>query len=398
MTLQLVPPPPPPWPDPIGQTPLRSWRRSASGRSGTDPWLTGAALALALVGAVLIYSATRSGQAGGSSSRAYLYRHLANVALAVGLGGLAARADSLRLRLLGPTLYGAGILGLIAVALFGATINGAHAWLQLPGGLQVQPAEFAKLGVIVGLAVWFADRTVNRALDGPPTALDVGVALAGCAVPLALIMTQPDLGSAMVVAVAAFGVLLAAGVRARWLIGLMVLAVLIAVLSVRAGLLADYQLARFTSFTDPGRDVQGVAYNVHQARIAVANGGLLGRGLFAGPQTAGGYVPEQQTDFVFSAAGEQFGFLGSLVLVLLFALLLWRALRIAASAEVSGRLVAVGVVCWFAAQVFENIGMNVGLTPVTGLPLPFVSYGGSSMFAAAVAVGLLQAAGRATVR
>jgi rod shape determining protein RodA len=160
------------------------------------------------------------------------------------------------------------------------------------------------------------------------------------------------------------------------------------------GLLADYQLARFKSFTDPMHDPQGAAYNINQAHIAIANGGLFGTGLFNGPQTNGGYVPEQRTDFVFSVMGEEFGLVGGAVLILLFALLCWRGLVIARTADRTGQLVAVGIVCWFAFQAFQNIGMNLGLTPVTGLPLPFVSYGGSSMFAQGLAIGLLQAVRR----
>jgi len=140
--------------------------------------------------------------------------------------------------------------------------------------------------------------------------------------------------------------------------------------------------------------VQGAAYNVTQAHIAISNGGLFGTGLFRGPQTSGGFVPEQQTDFVFSVAGEEFGLLGGGIVIGLFAVVCWRGLRIARAADPAGRLVAVGVVCWLAFQAFQNIGMNLGLTPVTGLPLPFVSYGGSSMFAQGLAIGLLQAVRR----
>jgi rod shape determining protein RodA len=201
----------------------------------------------------------------------------------------------------------------------------------------------------------------------------------------------------MVLAAAAFGVLITAGARARWTIGLLVLTVVVAIVAVKAGLLADYQLARFTSFTDPTHDPQGAAYNVNQAHIAIANGGMFGTGLFDGPQTNGGFVPEQQTDFVFSVAGEEFGLVGGSVIIALFALLCWRGLRIARQADRGGQLVAVGVVCWFAFQAFQNIGMNLGLTPVTGLPLPFVSYGGSSMFAQGLAIGVLEAVRRRTL-
>jgi len=168
---------------------------------------------------------------------------------------------------------------------------------------------------------------------------------ASMAVPLALIMLQPDLGSAMVLGAVTFGVLIAAGARGRWTLGLLLLAVLGAVLVVKGGYLASYQLERFTSFTNPTHDVQGAAYNVTQAHIAIAHGGLFGTGLFHGPQTNGGFVPEQQTDFVFSVAGEEFGLVGGSVIVALFGLLCWRGLKIAKNAEPAGQLIAVGVVC-----------------------------------------------------
>jgi rod shape determining protein RodA len=210
-------------------------------------------------------------------------------------------------------------------------------------------------------------------------------------------MLQPDLGSAMVLCCAVFGLLVVAGVRARWTIGLLLIGVLAAVLAVKGGVLHGYQLDRFRSFTNPHADVQGAAYNVTQAHIAIAGGGLFGTGLFHGPQTNGGYVPEQRTDFIFSVAGEELGLLGGALIIALFALLCWRGLRIARAADPAGRLLAVGIVCWFAFQAFQNIGMNLGLTPVTGVPLPFVSYGGSSMFAQGLAIGLLQAVHRRTL-
>jgi rod shape determining protein RodA len=230
--------------------------------------------------------------------------------------------------------------------------------------------------------------------DAPPPTRDVLLALALVAVPLGLIMLQPDLGSAMVLGCAVFGVLVMAGVRTRWTVGLLVCGVVGAIMAVKLGVLHEYQLARFTSFRNPNRDPLGAAYNYNQAHIAIANGGLFGKGLFSGPQTNAGFVPEQQTDFIFSVAGEEVGLVGAGVIIVLFGLLCWRGLRIARSAEQAGRLVAVGVVCWFAFQAFQNIGMNLGLTPVTGVPLPFVSYGGSSMFAQAIAIGLLQAVHR----
>lgn len=382
---------PPSWARLPGPGP-RSRRRPAGTRVGPDWVLAGAALILATIGALLVWSATRTaGLAHGGNGRGYLYRHLFNMVIGVVLAVCAARMDARLMRLFGPVVYVGSFLGLIAVLLIGTTINGAHAWIEIGGGLEVQPAEYAKLGLVVGLAVLFAQRGIGRRDDVHPRGRVVLEAIALTAAPLALIMAQPDLGSAMVLAAAAFGVLVAAGVRARWTIGLTVLGAAGAVLAIRAGVLAQYQVARFINFTHPFADLQGTGYNVLQARIAIAHGGWFGQGLFHGAQTSQGIVPEQQTDFVFSAAGEQFGFLGSALIVVLFAVLLWRAFGIAADADVAGRLVASGVICWFAFQIFENIGMNLGMTPVTGLPLPFVSYGGSSMFAGALAIGLLQA-------
>jgi rod shape determining protein RodA len=164
-----------------------------------------------------------------------------------------------------------------------------------------------------------------------------------------------------------------------------------AVAAVAAGWLKDYQLDRFLAFTNPELDPRGAGYNVEQARIAVGNGGLFGQGLFDGSQTRSGFVPEQHTDFVFTVAGEELGLVGAGVLIALLGVVLWRALLIAARTDdVFGRVAAAGIACWFGFQAFQNIGMCLGIMPVTGVPLPFVSYGGSSMFAGMLAVGLLQ--------
>jgi rod shape determining protein RodA len=354
---------------------------------GYDVPLAGLALVLSLVGAVLVWAATRE-----TSGASFLYRHLLNLLIAVALMIGASRLNARLLRLFGPVVYLASFLGLLLVIPAGTTVNGAKAWIRLGGGFELQPSEFMKLGLVVGLAVLFTRRDSEGAAAPPGRDVLIGLGLA--AVPLALIMLQPDLGSAMVLGCAVLGVLVMAGVRARWTIGLLAVGVLGAVLAIKGGILHDYQLARFTSFVNPNHDPLGAAYNYNQAHIAIAHGGLFGTGLFHGPQTNSGYVPEQQTDFIFSVAGEEFGLIGAGLLIVLFGLLCWRGLRIARDADPAGRLVAVGVVCWFAFQAFQNIGMNLGLTPVTGVPLPFVSYGGSSMFAQAIAIGLLQAVHR----
>ncbi|MDQ1717470.1 MAG: rod shape determining protein RodA [Pseudonocardiales bacterium] len=347
---------------------------------------------LCVVGAVLVWSATRTRLAdSGGNPQTYLAKHLLNTALGAVLLFCAARVDSRLLRLIGPLLYVASILGLLAVFVIGSTINGAHAWIVIGGGFEIQPAEFAKLGLIAALAVLFGQRADRRPPGQPPATRELALALGLAVVPLGLIMMQPDLGSALVVSAATFGVLITAGVRARWLAGLLCLGALGALVAIKSGVLADYQLARFAAFTNPAKDPQGVAYNINQAHIAIAHGGIFGQGLFHGAQTRGAFVPEQQTDFVFSVAGEELGFLGSAAIIALFGVILWRGLRIARAATGTARLMAAGIVCWIGFQTFQNIGMNLGLTPVTGLPLPFVSYGGSSMFAQGLAIGLLQA-------
>jgi rod shape determining protein RodA len=271
----------------------------------------------------------------------------------------------------------------------GTTVNGSHSWLMI-GGLSVQPAEFAKLGVIVGMALVLAERAEGRLRDHLSDS-DLVPALMIAALPAVLILLQPDLGTAMVLIAVVFGVLALAGAPKRWLVGLVALGAAAVYVAISMGVLAQYQLLRFSAFTDPSLDPRGAGYNTIQARVAIGNGGVFGEGLFQGSQTQAGFVPEQHTDFVFTVAGEELGLVGAATIIVLFAVLLWRALRIARNAEdIFGRLAAVGVACWFGFQAFQNIGMCLGIMPVTGVPLPFVSYGGTSMFASLAAVGLLQ--------
>jgi rod shape determining protein RodA len=195
----------------------------------------------------------------------------------------------------------------------------------------------------------------------------------------------------LVLSATVFGVLAVAGAPRRWLLALLVGGVGAAVLAVAGHVLKPYQLDRFLAFTNPGLDPRGAGYNTEQARIAIGNGGLFGKGLFHGSQTTSGFVPEQHTDFVFTVAGEELGLIGAALLIGLLALVIWRALSIAQHTDDRfGRVAAAGIACWFGFQAFQNIGMCLGIMPVTGVPLPFVSYGGSSMFAGLLAIGLLQ--------
>jgi rod shape determining protein RodA len=348
-----------------------------------------AVLALCAFGAALVWSATRQAALdSGGDPTAFLKKHCLNVAIGLVLAVVASVFDYRMLRAYAPALYLLSLAGLVAVlSPLGSTINGSHSWIVLPAGFSIQPSELAKVALVVGMAMLLSEK---RDAEDTPRDVDVVMTLAFAAVPLALVMLQPDLGTALVVSAIVLGVVAVSGAPLRWVVGLVVGAALIAVVAVQSGLLKDYQLDRFRAFYDPTADPKGAGYNVRQAQIAIGSGGLDGQGLFHGAQTQGKFVPAQQTDFIFTVAGEELGFVGAAMIVALLGLVLWRAGRIAMRAEdLFGRLVATGVVCWFAFQSFENIGMTLGIMPVTGVPLPFVSYGGSSMFANMLAVGLL---------
>jgi rod shape determining protein RodA len=349
-----------------------------------------AVFGLCAYGGALVWSATREAalQSGGDPT-AFVKKHCLNVAIGLVLGVVASVFDYRMLRAYAPVLYLLSIGGLVAVlSPLGSTINGSHSWIVLPAGFSIQPSELAKVALVVGMAMLLSEK---RDAEDTPRDVDVVMTLAFAAAPLALVMLQPDLGTALVVSAIVLGVVAVSGAPLRWVVGLVLGAALIAFVAVQAGLLKDYQLDRFRAFYDPTADPKGVGYNVRQAQIAIGSGGFHGQGLFHGAQTQGRFVPAQQTDFIFTVAGEELGFVGAGVLVLLLGVVLWRAGRIAMKAEdLFGRLLATGVLCWFAFQSFENIGMTLGIMPVTGVPLVFVSYGGSSMFANMLAVGLLE--------
>ncbi|QDY76719.1 rod shape-determining protein RodA [Streptomyces qinzhouensis] len=351
-----------------------------------------AALALSGIGSLLVWSATRNRTELNQGDPYYfLFRHILNTgigfALMIGTIWLGHRT----LRGAVPVLYGISVaLILLVLTPLGATINGAHAWLVIGGGFTVQPSEFVKITIILGMAMLLAAR-VDAGDMAHPDHRTVAKSLVLAVVPMLIIMRMPDLGSVMVMVVIVLGVLLASGAPNRWILGLIGGGVGGAVLVAALGLLDEYQINRFAAFANPELDPAGVGYNTNQARIAIGSGGLMGTGLFKGSQTTGQFVPEQQTDFVFTVAGEELGFIGAALILVLLGVVLWRACRIAReTTELYGTVVAAGIIAWFAFQSFENIGMTLGIMPVAGLPLPFVSYGGSSMFAVWVAIGLLQ--------
>lgn len=349
-------------------------------------------LALSAVGTALVWSATRNrDDLTGGDPYYFVMRHAIFTTVGIALMAATIWVGHRTLRGAVPLLYGLSLV-LVATVLspLGTTINGSRAWLDLGGGFTVQPAEFTKITIILGMAMILAAR-VDAGDREYPDHRTVVQALGMAAAPIGIVVLMPDLGSAMVLTTIVLGVLLASGAAGRWVLGLVLAGVGGAALVVSLGMLDEYQVNRFAAFANPALDPAGVGYNTNQARIAIGSGGATGKGLGEGSQTTGQFVPEQQTDFIFTVAGEELGFVGAGLILLLIGVLLWRACRIARGAsDLYGTIVAAGVVAWFAFQAFENIGMTLGIMPVAGLPLPFVSYGGSSMFAVWIAVGLLQ--------
>ena len=357
----------------------------------SDPVINIAVLALSIIGIILVYAATRDWFAANNQDpEYYLKRQLINVVIGIALAYGATLVDYRVLRAYTPILWGIGVLGLTAVLIpgLGSVVNGARSWISLPGGFQIQPAELAKLTIIVGMALILAEREAG---EKGPSDRQVLYSLVVAAVPILLIVLQPDLGTVLIISAAVLSIIAISGARLRWVIGLLVVGVSGAYIAVASGEVSDYQLNRLRSFIDPYADPQASGYQLRQARITIGSGGLLGKGLFDGPQTNGRFVPEQQTDFIFTVSGEELGFLGSSFILLLYATILMRGFAIAKRTnDLFGRLVTMGVVAWFSFQIFQNIGMTMGLMPMTGVPLPFLSYGGSSMFANMIAIGLLQ--------
>ncbi|MDA0638651.1 rod shape-determining protein RodA [Nonomuraea sp. MCN248] len=346
-----------------------------------------AVLALVVIGSLLVWSSTRTWAPG---STGLLWKHLLNQVIGLALCGAVAMTDYRAVRAYAPMVFLVSLIGLgLVLSPLGATINGSHSWILLGGGFAVQPSEFAKVGLVLVTAMLLAQPAEGT---DRPRGLDVLLALVAAGITLVLVMLQPDLGTALVLAAVTAAALIIAGVRKR----LIVLLTLVGAAGIFCvfffEMLEPYQVARFTAFVDPSVDPRGVGYNSTQSLIAIGSGQLFGKGLLGGGQTTGRFVPEQHTDFIFTVAGEEFGFLGSVTVVALLGLVLLRGLWIARHCtDRFGTLMAGTIVCWFTFQMFVNVGMTIGIMPITGLPLPFVSYGGTSTFANLIGVGLLQA-------
>ena len=369
------------------------YRRAHKGSifAGFDPILTAAVGVLLFIGTLLVYAATRDWySANGLDPEYYLKRHVINIVIGLALAWGTTIIDYRLLRAYTPFIWGLGIFGLILVLIpgIGTEVNGAQAWISLPFGFQIQPAEIAKISIIIGISMLLSERTHN---SDEPSNQDVLKALGVAALPILLILLQPDMGTVFIISAAVVTIIAVSGAPSRWVVGLLLVALIGGFVATKAGVVSEYQIKRLQTFVDPNADTDGAGYQLRQARITVGSGGLLGTGLFDGPQTSGRFVPAQQTDFIFTVAGEQLGFIGSGFILFLLFIVLMRGFAIARrSTDPYGTLVSTGVVAWFAFQIFENIGMTLGLMPMTGVPLPFMSYGGSSMFANLIGFGLLQ--------
>jgi rod shape determining protein RodA len=345
-----------------------------------------AALALVGLGATLIYSASLN-QYGVPAMDDLAHpvtrqAAFALVGLVVAIG--IARTNYQALGVLSVAMYIAAIAVLAFLIVAGDATNGSRRWIEI-GGTQVQPSEMAKLVVIIALAKYLSDHQEQiRELRVFLTSL------AMAAVPTLLVFAEPDLGSAIIFAVIWLGMVLAAGARLGHIAGL-VGVTLVSVPFAFVGLVTDYQRNRIATWLDPESDPLGAGFQSLQAEIGIGSGGLYGKGLTEGGQTQLDFLRTETTDYVFSVLGEELGFIGAIVLFSLFIIFLWRALRVAdLSRDLFGRLLATGMVIFILLQAFINIGVNVGIMPVTGIPLPFVSQGGSSLITLFICIGILQ--------
>ncbi len=352
-----------------------------------DPVLLVTALLLAAAGLFLVYSAThQSLDALKLDPAQFVKKQFTAFVLGFVLLILVAAFDYRFYKVYAGFMYGAVVVALVVVRFtpLGSNPSGAQRWFTF-GGFQLTPSEFAKIALILMIAAVLSElRTAEPMLVDVLRVTMIGI------VPMGLVFIQPDIGTTIVLVAILVGTLVVAGTRPRHLAVLAVTACVLLFGAFQLNVIKGYQLDRLVAFLDSGSDTQGANYNRNQAEIAIGAGGLLGQGYLHGKLTNLDFVPEQHTDFIFTALGEEFGFVGAAFMLALFAILMWRAIRIAyLSKDGFGTYVASGIAAMFAIQMFVNVGMVIGIMPITGIPLPFVSYGGSSMLANFIAVGLL---------
>jgi rod shape determining protein RodA len=359
-----------------------------------DLILVVATLLVSFIGVVMVYTATRGPLlAAGDDPKAFLKKQGLFVVLGVVTMLVVALIDYRRLEPIANILYWLIVLALLGVFVVGSSAQGAARWFSL-GPLQLQPSEFAVLALILAVASYCARREEEGLAWRDVFRL---VIMAG--IPIVLVLLQPDLGTAMIMVIVLLVLLAVAGLPIRILILLLIGTVLLAVVAVEGGLLHHYQIARLTTFLSPNSHstnplVQETIYNRQQAENAIGSGGVFGSGIGHGVETNLGYVPEQQTDFIFTAVAEQLGFVGAVAVLALLGVIAWRVLHAAVVArDTFGRLICAGLFAFIAFSVFQNAGMTMGIMPITGIPLPFVSYGGTAVLVFFGAVGLALSVG-----
>jgi rod shape determining protein RodA len=352
-----------------------------------DPVLAAAALLLAVSGLAMIYSATNKTLSDlGHDPGFYLKRQAVYLVIGVTVMALIALIDYRVIKVYAPILYVSCIALLILVQTpLGSVAKGAQRSFQF-AGFQFSPSLFTRLGLVVMLATYLSE------IKGELELRHVIQATLLTAVPMVLVFIQPDIGTSIILTAILVALLVASAAKARYLAVLAMVGTLAIFGAFQLHIIKDYQISRLTSFIDPQADPLRAGYNKQQAEIAIGSGGLMGKGYLHGTQTNLDYVPEQHTDFIFTVVGEELGFLrGTLPVLLLFVVILWRAFRTALlSRDPFGTFVAVGVFAMIAIQVFVNVGMTIGIMPITGIPLPFISYGGSALIADFIGIGLLQ--------
>ncbi len=347
-----------------------------------DLVLAGCALFLVGFGMLMIYSSTRMDVPGNPTH--YVMRQFVSLVIGLILMTVFMLFDYRRLKVATPFIYGLVIFLLIIVFLTKEAF-GSQRWIAL-GPLNIQPSEFAKLAVILVLANFFSE---NR--QEPDTMRSFAIPVLWAAPLMLLIFLQPDLGTTLVIAAILLGLLFLAGARLRYWLALVTGGAVCIVLGFVFHIFQQYQIDRFLAFLKPGLNPKDVGYQLVQSKIAVGSGQLLGKGLTRGTQIGGGFVPVHSTDFIFSVIGEELGFVGALILIAAFCFLLWRTLRVANNArDYYGSLLAMGIFTMLAFQLVVNIGMTIGIMPITGIPLPFISSGGSNLIVNLVAIGLLE--------
>ena len=344
-----------------------------------DKLLLFSAIALAVFGIIMIYSATRADV----PSTYFLKRQVMYLLLSLAVMTLAAGFDYRKMMPYSKIFYGIVILLLMLVFLFPAS-GGAHRWIPL-WLFDLQPSELAKLAVIMMLATFAADRRMEIRSNR-----EFLQALAIAAVPMFFIFLEPDLGVTLSVLIIFIGMMLVGGARLRQIAVLVVSASAFVIGGIEIHLLKAYQLTRLLVFVRPDIDPLGAGYNLAQSKIAIGSGQLVGKGLFHGTQTNLKFIPAHHTDFIFSVVGEELGFIGGMLLLALFTILIWRGFKIAASAkDPFGTMLATGIVVMLFFQILLNVGMTMGIMPVTGITLPFMSFGGSSLVVNFLCIGLL---------